>query len=170
MELIDGVFFDMAAPGSVHQLIQMRLCILIDQCIQKENCPCKVVTAPFDVQLDRDNKTMVQPDVLIICDQERIKRWGFYGEPDYVAEILSPFTRKKDMILKLNKYLKAGVREYWVIDPDSLTVIVYDLEHDLKLKTYRFDEKIPLLISDGKCEIDFHIIYEEIKPFLNAGD
>ena len=170
VELIDGVFFDMAAPSSVHQLIQMRLWALIDQCIQKGNCPCKVLAAPFDVQLDRDNKTMVQPDVLIICNQERIRRWGFYGEPDYVAEILSPSTRGKDMLLKLNKYLKAGVREYWVIDPDNLTVIVYDLEHELKLKTYGFDEKVPLLISGGKCEIDFNIIYEEVKPFLEAED
>ena len=77
-------------------------------------------------------------------------------QPDLVVEILSPSTRSKDMLLKLYKYHNAGVREYWIVDPKNKTVIVHYFEEDEYLpKTYTFDEKIPIGISDGYCTIDF---------------
>ena len=166
VELIDGVFYDMSTPSIPHQLIAFRLGALIDECIRTHECPCKVLSVPIDVQLDRDNKTMVEPDVTIFCGNENVRRWGYYGAPDFVAEILSPSTRRKDMLLKLNKYSRAGVREYWIIDPKNLTVFVYDLENDLNLQQYEFTDKIPIMISEGKCMIDFNVVYEEVKPYL----
>ena len=73
--------------------------------------------APMDVQLDCDEKTMVEPDVLIVCDRDKIVNRCVYGAPDFIIEILSNSTKKKDSVIKLNKYLNAGVREYWMIDP-----------------------------------------------------
>ena len=76
-----------------------------------------VFSAPVDVQLDCDEKTMVQPDVLVVCDREKIVPTHVYGAPDLIMEILSPATRKIDMNIKHSKYAAAGVREYWLIDP-----------------------------------------------------
>ena len=75
--------------------------------------------------------------------------------PDFVVEVLSPSTRKKDMTKKLGKYTDAGVREYWLIDPQKGQVIVYDLEHDCGMAIYTFAQRVPVAIYDGKLEIDF---------------
>ena len=80
-----------------------------------------------------------------------------------MIEILSPSTRKKDMVIKLNKYMNAGVREYWMVDPDKRNVIVYDFEHDNYLMIYGFDAKIPVNIWDGDCEIDFQEVYDYVR-------
>ena len=166
VELIDGYFYNMASPTPVHQLIVFRLWSLFDQCIREHQQKCKVFGAPLSVQLDRDEKTMLEPDVMIICEADNLKNWGIFGAPAFVAEVLSPSTRQKDMLLKLNKYLRAGVREYWIIDPKKQAVIVYDLEHDMAIEKYGFDDHIPLLISEGKCEVDFSRIHEEVKDIL----
>ncbi len=85
--------------------------------------------APVDVQLDQDDKTMVQPDLMILLLTEKsLPDRGFSVRPDFIIEILSESTRKKDSYLKLMKYQKAGVREYWLVDPDKKKVIVYHLE------------------------------------------
>ena len=68
---------------------------------------------------------MVQPDVLMVCDRERIHMNCVYGAPDFIVEIMSKTTRKKDSILKLNKYMNAGVREYWMVDPESRKAVSY---------------------------------------------
>lgn len=96
--------------------------------IEKNQGACIPMFAPVDVQLDQDDKTMVQPDLMIVCDREKLTRQGGVGAPDFIIEILSESTRKKDSYLKLMKYQKAGVREYWLVDPDKKKVIVYDLE------------------------------------------
>ena len=71
---------------------------------------------------------MVQPDVVIVCDRDKIEDRCIYGAPDFVIEVLSKSTRKKDTVIKLNKYMNAGVREYWMIDSAQKKVIVYDFE------------------------------------------
>jgi len=166
VELIDGVFYDLAAPNWVHQTILGRLFILFDECIRKHSCNCRVAFAPLDVQLDKNEYTMVQPDLLIICDMKDIVKGRIYGAPKFTAEILSPSTRSKDMFKKLNKYRFAGVEEYWIIDPKHLQVMVYDLKNETAPGIYDFHDQIPLGISEGKCTINFSEIYEEVKPFL----
>ncbi|MCD7841088.1 MAG: Uma2 family endonuclease, partial [Lachnospiraceae bacterium] len=113
VELIDGVFYDMAAPTLIHQAIGSRVWRSFDAYIGKNLGSCMAFTAPVDVQLDCDDKTIVQPDVLIICEPSKLRRERVYGAPELVVEVLSPSTSKKDRLLKLTKYKKAGVREYW---------------------------------------------------------
>lgn len=110
--------------------------------------------------MDCDDKTMVQPDILVVCDENKINKEGIFGAPDLVVEVLSPSTRKKDMSVKLAKYMGAGVREYWIVDPDAKRVIVYDWEREEILNIYGFGDKVPVGIFDGKCEVEFLDIVE----------
>ena len=131
--------------------------------IEKNQGACIPMFAPVDVQLDQDDKTMVQPDLMIVCDRKKLTRQGVFGAPDFIIEILSESTRKKDSYLKLMKYQKAGVREYWLVDPDKKKVIVYDLEKVEIPVIYGFTDQVPVRIFDGKCVVDFSLIYENIK-------
>lgn len=160
-ELIDGVFYDMAAPGGVHQTISAMMVTQIVNYVLDRNGDCLPLSAPLDVQLDCDERTMVQPDILILCDRDKMKEGVIYGAPDFVAEIFSPSTKRKDMHIKLPKYKNAGVREYWMIDPEKKQIIVYDFESKEMTNTpavYGFQDQIPIRIYNGDCEIDFSII------------
>ena len=129
-ELIDGYLYRMESPSMVHQRLLIYLGHKIYSLIEEHNCACEVFVAPFDVQLDKDERTLVEPDVLVICDPEKLTKKKLYGAPDLAVEILSPSTRSKDMFLKLNKYWKAGVKEYWIIDPRDRNVTVYIFDGD----------------------------------------
>ena len=162
-ELIDGVIYDMTAPTSVHQIIGGNIYSKLLQHVLGKGGKCIPMISPLDVQLDCDNKTMVQPDVVIVCDRDKIIERCVYGAPDFIIEVLSKSTKKKDSVIKLNKYLNAGVREYWMIDPVKKTVIVYDFEHDEYPVLYGFDAKVPVGIWDGDLEIDFAEVYEQVR-------
>ena len=156
VELIDGIFYDMAAPAVIHQKILGELFVLFRECADAHEGECEVFVAPCDVRLDCDNKTMVQPDIFLICHPYDLGAKALDGAPDLTLEILSPATRAKDMLLKLHKYQNAGVKEYWIVDPDHDTVLVYDLRSDdFYPGKYDFDSVIPIHISEGKCSIDF---------------
>lgn len=125
-ELIDGVPYAMApAPTQVHQEIGGEIFRQFANYL--EGKPCKVFIAPFDVRLNADDKddTIVQPDLLIVCDKSKLDGKCCVGAPDLVIEILSPSTARKDRLIKLNQYQKAGVREYWIVSPDEKTVQIY---------------------------------------------
>ena len=156
-ELIDGVIYDMAAPTNLHQLITAEIHFQIMNYIRKKGGDCIPIISPSDVRLDgiEDNRTMIQPDVYIVCDRDKVDKKRTNGAPDFVLEVLSPSTRKKDMTNKLQKYSDAGVREYWIIDPDDGRVITYDLEHDCRVAIYTFHDRVPVMIYDGDLEIDF---------------
>ena len=166
VELIDGVFYDMAVPTTIHQgiggFIHKQL---LDFALERKG-PCLPFMSPVDVQLDEDDKTVVQPDVLIICDRSKLQNGRVFGAPDFLVEVLSPSTRKKDMRLKLYKYADAGVREYWIIDPDSLLIVVYDLEHDACPVLYNFSSQVPVKIWNGEFSVDFQQVYDYIKDYL----
>ncbi len=165
VELIDGVIYDMAAPAPLHQLIAGMVYARILAFIEKNKGKCIPFIAPADVQLDCDSKTMVQPDVFIICEQDRLKRFGIYGAPDFVLEILSGSTRKKDMTVKLMKYMEAGVREYWVIDPEKRLLIVYIGEDEGKPRIYPLRGDVGMNLYDGKLRIDLNEINDLIDRF-----
>lgn len=163
VELIDGVIYDMAAPGNIHQAISQQIAFRLGGHVDDKKGTCMVYTAPFDVQLDEDNRTMVQPDVVVICRQDRLRRFGCFGAPDLVMEILSPSTAQKDLLIKLQKYIRAGVREYWVINPKEKQVTVYrNGEEGLQLRSYSFSEKVPVGIWEDGYSVDFGEIYERI--------
>lgn len=155
VELIDGYFYDMSAPTFLHQRIAGEIHRQIANYIMDHDGSCQPVMSPVDVQLDCDEKTMIQPDVAILCKEERIKRWGVYGSPDFILEVLSPSTRKKDCIKKLQKYERAEVREYWILDPYQKKLLVYFFESELCPVIYGLDQPVPVNIYGGKLEIQF---------------
>ena len=162
VELIDGVFYDMAAPTTIHQGVAGFLHKKFLDFVMENKGPCFPFISPVDVQLDCDDKTVVQPDVLVVCDRTKYKNGRVFGAPDLVIEVLSPSTRRKDMQLKMYKYAGAGVREYWMVDPDKKLVVQYDLEHLGIPAIYNFQSVIPVLIWDSACRIDLGEMDETI--------
>ena len=162
VELIDGVFYDMAAPTTIHQGVAGFLHKKFLDFVMENKGPCFPFISPVDVQLDCDDKTVVQPDILVVCDRTKYKNGRVFGAPDLVVEVLSPSTRRKDMQLKMYKYAGAGVREYWMVDPDKKLVVQYDLEHLGIPAIYNFQSVIPVLIWDGACTIDLREMDETI--------
>ena len=163
VELIDGFFYDMASPSKIHQTILIEMLFQIKNQIKKNKGGCKVYIAPSDVQLDDDEKTIVQPDLFILCKKDMIKDVNrTHGAPEFVVEVLSNSTRRKDMTLKLNKYMNAGVKEYWIIDPDKYYIIKYFFNNMDLANIYTFDDEVPIEIYDGKIVVDFKEIKEEL--------
>ena len=132
-ELIEGEAWDMSpAPNRFHQALSMELSINIGSFLKGK--PCQVYAAPFDVRLpehdnskDEDIITVVQPDLVVVCDKSKLDKKGCIGAPDLVIEILSPSTSYKDESHKLKLYEKHGVKEYWIINPDAGIVLVHKL-------------------------------------------
>jgi len=162
VELIEGVIYDMGAPTAYHQLIGGEVYRQISNYIHDHKGPCIPFIAPTDVQLDCDNRTIVQPDVLIVCDRSKINQHRVFGAPDFVLEVLSPSTRNKDIFIKGAKYMQAGVREYWMVDPMKKTIVTYvfHAENDTDIHMYTFEDKVPLSVYDGDLVIDFREITE----------
>ncbi len=145
-ELIDGVIYDMAPPNRLHQKIQQALAWSIETYIRKNNGSCEVYPAPFAVFLNKDDKTYVEPDISVICDKSKLDDRGCSGAPDWIIEIASPSTKRTDYGVKLFKYRSAGVREYWIVNPLTKTVNVYDLEKEELTDQYSFDDNIQVCI------------------------
>ena len=123
--------------------------------LRKKKGNCRVYAAPFDVRLDEDDRTVVQPDLAIVCHTERLDEKGMKGAPDFVAEVISESTGKKDYTLKLQKYWNAGVREYWVIDPFKEKIVTYQFQgEEMDIKIYGFKDKVPVGIYEDLI-IDF---------------
>ncbi|GHV77459.1 hypothetical protein AGMMS49942_22800 [Spirochaetia bacterium] len=127
-ELYRGKAVAMAAPSIYHQLILMELAKQI--AVYLTGKPCKVIPAPVDVRLfyeeDESDDTVLQPDIIVICDKKKLGPEGGRGAPDFVVEILSPSNKAIEMDLKFDLYRKAGVKEYWVIDPEPKTIHCYE--------------------------------------------
>ena len=163
VELIDGYFYEMEAPTKKHQVILQEILIQLTSQIRKNKGGCKVYVAPSDVQLDESNKTIVQPDLFILCNKDMIKNSRrTVGAPEFVIEVLSESTRKKDMTLKLNKYEACGVKEYWIIDPNKEYIIKYFFENMSLTNIYTFNDIVPLELYEGKISVDFSEIRSEI--------
>ncbi|MBR5800819.1 MAG: Uma2 family endonuclease [Lachnospiraceae bacterium] len=170
VELIDGVIYDMSAPTCNHQLIGGEIYRQIANYIRGNKGKCIPMMSPVDVRLDCDNKTMVQPDVLILCDRSKMKRWGIMGAPDFILEVLSPSTKRKDCIKKLEKYREAGVKEYWMIDPYKRKVIIYQFEQEMYPMVCGIEGKIPVGLYEGNFMIDMDIVKEMIADYPEEED
>ncbi|EET61829.1 hypothetical protein BRYFOR_06021 [Marvinbryantia formatexigens DSM 14469] len=168
VELIDGVIFEMEAPYTIHQTIELEIFARLRAFIMEKGGKCVPFAAPVDVQLDCDNKTMLQPDVMVICDREKNNGKRIYGAPDFIAEVLSKSTRKKDLLIKTVKYENAGVRECWMIDPDKKQILVYDFEREGYPVIYGFDDEIPVRIFEGECKINFREIHDYLKEIYGV--
>lgn len=165
MELIDGIFYDMAAPSTLHQHIAGMVYRWISEFIEENGGECIPFISPVDVQLDRSVKTMIQPDVIIVCDPKKVKHFGIYGAPDFVLEVLSKSTKKRDITLKLMKYMEAGVKEYWAIDTDKRILIVYLVEEDAIPYIYPLKGEAGVQLYGGRLRIDLEKINRAIDRF-----
>ena len=141
-ELIDGVIYDMAPPNRLHQELVMNLSAEIREYIRKNNGFCKVYPAPFAVFLNKDDKTYVEPDISVICDKSKLDDRGCNGAPDFIIEIVSPSSRKMDYTTKNALYSDAGVREYWIVDPEKERTTIYRYEEDAAPMILPFQQDI----------------------------
>lgn len=128
-ELIDGEVFLLASPNFAHQTVVMQLSASMFNWFKGKKC--RPLTAPFDVTLEKSkiNICVVQPDILVICDTDKIDKKGRYkGVPTLAVEVLSHSTKSRDMIKKLDLYMQTGVKEYWIVDTERKEVYVYSFE------------------------------------------
>lgn len=148
-ELIDGRIYNMAPPARIHQKLITELVSVLHQHIRNNNGNCEVYSAPFAVFLNADDKNYVEPDISVICDKSKLTEKGCNGAPDLIIEVVSPSTQQMDYGIKLFKYRTAGVREYWIINPVTRIVNVYDFEKDAGTCQYRFDDEVSVCIFNG---------------------
>ena len=169
MELIDGRLYDLAPPSTVHQYLIGQVFRTVDnKLVDAGNDHCLPLMSPVGVQLNKDKKNMLEPDMIIVCDKEKFeKRKGVvYGAPDFVMEVLSPSTGGYDRILKFNKYWNGGVREYWIVDPREELIYVYQFERGLPPVTYTFEDAVPIGLSGGEIVVDFKPIARRMRSFF----
>ena len=159
VELIRGKLFKMAAPGTLHQQISMRLSVKIYNHLDFK---CQVFAAPFDVRFykesrdDADIFTVVQPDICVICNPSKIDSKGCLGAPDIVIEILSPGNNKKELRLKYELYQEYGVQEYWIINPVKKHIIKYVIQDGI-YSAGRFYLEGDIMHSDALPEFNLNI-------------
>lgn len=173
VELIDGVIYDMSAPTPDHQIIGFQIGHQIENYIEANKGSCTPFVAPCDVQIDCDDKTMLQPDVFVLCDKSKFRHSHIYGAPEFVVEILSKSTSSKDRHIKYEKYYTSGVKEYWIVDPFRERVIVYLFQEngedaemgDEDVHIYSFQDQVPVGIYQGKLKIDFARISKRLNAF-----
>ena len=142
VELIDGQIYNMTAPNRIHQRISSRLIQTIANYIDSKNGDCEVYPAPFAVQLDETKDTVVEPDISVICDKNKLTDRGCLGAPDWIVEVVSPSNYVHDYIDKLKLYYSAGVREYWIINPMDEKTTVYNLQEMVSPRVYDFEDAI----------------------------
>ena len=153
-ELIDGVLYDMASPETLHQMVGGYIYARFLEFISKNKGNCIPLIAPLDVQ--------------IVCDRDKLYKNRIYGAPDFILEVLSKFTRRRDMVIKLQKYANAGVKEYWMVDIEGRRVFVYIFDEENYPVIYGFDSKVPVYIWGGQCEIDFSEVYNYIRFLIES--
>ena len=151
-ELIDGDMYMLAAPGRTHQRILGSMYRKISDYIDVNNGSCEVDIAPFAVFLNEDDRTYVEPDISVVCDPSKLDERGCNGAPDWIVEIVSPGSKRMDYFTKLFKYRTAGVREYWIVDPEKEKVMVYLFDCG-DASMYDFTDEIPVGIYDGDLKI-----------------
>lgn len=152
-ELIDGRIYDMAPPTRRHQLILGALYRKIADYIDHKRGTYEVDISPFAVFLNKNDKTYVEPDLSIICDKNKLDDKGCNGAPDWIIEIVSPGSRRIDYSIKLFKYRSAGVREYWIVDPDKNRIMVWNFELE-DTTEYNFSDSVKAGIYED-LSIDF---------------
>lgn len=153
-ELILGQLYMLAAPSRRHQYLITELLFQIKSHIRKKGGNCHVYPAPFDVRIFGDESVIVQPDISVICDTDKLSDRGCEGAPDWVIEIASPGNIHHDYVTKLMQYQKSGVREYWIVDPAEEKIMVYNFENPDKTAIYKWENYVPSGVLCG-LEIEF---------------
>ncbi len=160
-ELIEGQIYYMTPPNRNHQTIARELFSSINSYIKSKGGSCESFFSPFAVFLNGNDTNYVEPDISVICDTSKLNDKGCIGAPDWVIEIVSPSSRRMDYFTKLFKYRTAGVREYWIVDPDRNRITVYDFESE-DTRDYTFSDSVKANIYD-----DLYINFYDIAKLLN---
>jgi Uma2 family endonuclease len=163
MELIDGLMVTMATPTVFHAGIESELLGLIWTYLRGKSG--KVFSSELGVHLE--GNITVEPDLSVVLDTSKLTMSGYQGAPDFVVEILSPSNRKQDKIAKFNSYQKAGVKEYWIIDPDDRTIQANRLENGRYVTAMYGEEKVPVATLPG-LEIDFAEVFAYAAQGISA--
>lgn len=147
-ELMDGYIVDMSSPSYIHQRISAQMHTDIVIYIRSQKGKCEAL-ATFDVELNE--YTVVEPDLIVTCDPDKLDEQKHMGAPDWVIEIVSQSNAFNDYCKKFNYYKRYGVREYWIIDPRSEHVTVFINDNGLKeMSSYTFTDNIPVYIFKDK--------------------
>lgn len=168
-EIVNGEPAMMAPPTTAHQLISGEIFQQLGNYLEGKKC--RAIPAPFAVRLfekdgesPEDVDTMVELDITIVCDPSKLDKHGCKGAPDMVVEILSPSTQRHNRLVKLGLYQRAGVREYWIVDPDSSTVQVF-LQQDgsLQLQEVYYQHGMAKVNVLEGCFIELNKVFTEIE-------
>ena len=162
VEVFEGTVYNMAGPSQIHQALSMQLSNIIFNYIKNKKGQCSVFTAPFDVKLSDTPLTIVQPDIMVVCDKNKLDEKRCNGAPDFIIEIASPGNSSDDYIRKLYYYKKYGVREYWIVDSKRKIITVNFFENNIVSVQYPFDSVIKVNIYD-----DLFIDFSEISDVLS---
>lgn len=162
-EVFEGQIYYMASPSQEHQTISMELSTILNTYIRRSKGFCRVFHAPFDVKLCDAPLIVVQPDIMIVCDSDKLDGKRCNGAPDFVIEIISPGNPADDYIRKLYYYEKYGVREYWIVDPLRKIIVVNYFEGSILNVQYDFFSTIKVNIYE-----DLYIHFTDIANLLNV--
>ena len=141
-ELIDGQIYMMSTPSRIHQKLVSEFTQIIVQYIKSHRGSYEVYPAPFAVFIKEDDKSYVEPDVSVICDKNKLSDQGCEGAPDFIIEVVSPSSCRMDYYRKCTLYVDAGVREYWIVDPEKQRTMVYRYEDDAAPMIVPFDQEL----------------------------
>ncbi|MDR1786622.1 MAG: Uma2 family endonuclease [Spirochaetaceae bacterium] len=155
-ELVGGELFMMSEPTTAHQAVLGEIFVQLHRFLRGK--PCKVFPAPFGVRLfpkaDNSDDTVLEPDIVVVCDRSKLDARGCKGAPDLIIEILSPSTALYDRNTKFKKYLAAGVREYWIVDPEFKQVQAFVLDNGRYVASvYDENDEAPVSVLPG-CAIN----------------
>lgn len=168
IEIINGEAVMMAPPSRVHQEISGEIFRQLANYLEGKKC--RVYAAPFavrlferDVEAPEDVDTMVEPDLSVVCDSDKLDKYGCKGAPDVVIEILSPSTQRHDRLVKLGLYQRAGVREYWIVNPEDQTVQVMLLDGGGILQLHEVYDRtgVAKINSLEGCFIELNKVFAE---------
>lgn len=161
IEVYEGIPYAMSAPSITHQRILGELHFLLKDYIRRHNGKCETFIAPCDVKLDNDPLTILQPDLFVVCDPDKLDKKRCNGAPDFIIEVVSPNNAAHDYVKKLSYYQYYGVKEYWIVDPDNQNITVYNFEKEIYASRYTFDDKVNVGIYD-----DLYIDFSPLKELL----
>lgn len=147
-ELINGKFYELPTPNTIHQLLVGELSCAIHNYIDSIRIHDELIISPFAVNLTSNNQIYVEPDIIVVADKTKINDRECTGAPDFIIEIVSPSSRKMDYSTKNALYSEAGVREYWVVDPEKGRTTVYRYEEDAAPMITPFSEPVKVGIYD----------------------
>jgi len=168
-EIIDGVPYMQAAPTWQHQAISVELTSQFNTYLKGK--PCRVFAAPFDLcipdynEKDEEISNIIsQPDIVVVCDESKLRKTGYFGIPALIIEISSPSTIRIDKVLKFNKFEKAGVKEYWIVEPEGKFISAFTLQENKRYgrpEIYTDEDKIQVS-GFPNLEIDLGTVFEKI--------